>query len=298
MLIQYPVSGGGSITVGSTVGSASNSQMLYVDGSGNLAQSSSLTFDGTTLKTPAGTYDPASGIPGLAIGNATTGLVYESVGSGALDFHVQGRYMATFYRPDGSTSELVTNVTRVRPDSATSSTLGTSTAPWAAAYTKKLLFGGITGGVGYPSPGRDTFLAWVQDGAVGFGVNVSDATHYGSEFYLKGYDNTAAAYNEFLNFTHDNRTTTMSAPAATSTTQGQHLILKGADAASGKGGDLLLNGGASSGSTQGCVYLPNTNGAPGFTPASHSGYSAVFADPTNNKLWMYNGSAWKSVALT
>lgn len=47
-----------------------------------------------------------------------------------------------------------------------------------------------------------------------------------------------------------------------------------------------------------CVYLPTTNGTPGFTPQSLSGFAAMMVDPTNNKFWFYNGAAWKSVTLT
>lgn len=50
--------------------------------------------------------------------------------------------------------------------------------------------------------------------------------------------------------------------------------------------------------TSGFAYIPRIGGTPSGTPTSISGYSPIAHDQGNNKLWLYNGSAWKSVTLS
>ena len=45
-------------------------------------------------------------------------------------------------------------------------------------------------------------------------------------------------------------------------------------------------------------YLPNTSGAPTFTPEVRGGFSPAVYDPSANKLYVHNGTAWKSVTLS
>lgn len=47
--------------------------------------------------------------------------------------------------------------------------------------------------------------------------------------------------------------------------------------------------------TSGFYFMPTCAGAPTGTPIAGKG--AFIYDTTNNKLYVYNGSAWKSVAL-
>lgn len=48
--------------------------------------------------------------------------------------------------------------------------------------------------------------------------------------------------------------------------------------------------------TDGFITLPTCAGTPTGTPGSGAGASIY--DTSANKLWIYNGSVWKSVALT
>lgn len=48
--------------------------------------------------------------------------------------------------------------------------------------------------------------------------------------------------------------------------------------------------------TAGFIYLPTCAGTPTGTPASGKG--AIVYDTTANKIWVYNGTAWKYVTMT
>jgi hypothetical protein len=49
--------------------------------------------------------------------------------------------------------------------------------------------------------------------------------------------------------------------------------------------------------TDGFLYIPGTTGTPTGTPANYGGHPMIY-DTGANKLWVWNGSAWKWVALT
>ena len=50
---------------------------------------------------------------------------------------------------------------------------------------------------------------------------------------------------------------------------------------------------------QGFMYVPVTDGSMGATPqiTGSTNMAAMIVDVVNNRLWVYNGSAWKSAAL-
>jgi hypothetical protein len=51
--------------------------------------------------------------------------------------------------------------------------------------------------------------------------------------------------------------------------------------------------------TGGFLYIPGTtSGAPSGTPTTYSGRHPIVFDDTNNRLYVWNGSAWKYAALT
>jgi hypothetical protein len=90
-------------------------------------------------------------------------------------------------------------------------------------------------------------------------------------------------------------------------------ITGGANSSSGNGGDVVIRGGSSSSGAAGAVtigtgslatgansgfpYMPAMGGAPSGAPTAKSGFCPFVFDTTNNKLWIYTGSAWKCVPL-
>lgn len=60
---------------------------------------------------------------------------------------------------------------------------------------------------------------------------------------------------------------------------------------------LVGASGLAASATNGFIVLPNTTATPTGTPTG-SGNAYTVVDSTNNNLWVYNGSAWKGVALT
>ena len=50
--------------------------------------------------------------------------------------------------------------------------------------------------------------------------------------------------------------------------------------------------------TDGFLYIPHCAGAPTGTATNQSGYSPIVFDTTNNKIWIYNGGAWKGVVVS
>jgi hypothetical protein len=49
--------------------------------------------------------------------------------------------------------------------------------------------------------------------------------------------------------------------------------------------------------TNGFLYIPTCAGTPTGTPTAYTGRSPIVHDTTNNKLFIYSGSAWRSVTL-
>ena len=64
-------------------------------------------------------------------------------------------------------------------------------------------------------------------------------------------------------------------------------------------GDIVMSPGSAlaAGASTGFVYIRNIGGAPSATPSAYTGGTAITFDPATNKLWMHNGTAWKSVTL-
>lgn len=63
-------------------------------------------------------------------------------------------------------------------------------------------------------------------------------------------------------------------------------------------GGTLGDGGLTATATTGFAYLPTIVGPPTGTPIAKPGFVATAFDPATNRLWIYNGTAWKSVVLT
>ena len=49
--------------------------------------------------------------------------------------------------------------------------------------------------------------------------------------------------------------------------------------------------------TDGFLYIPQIAGTPSGVPTIKTGYSPLAFDEANDKLWIYNGTAWKSTTL-
>lgn len=60
------------------------------------------------------------------------------------------------------------------------------------------------------------------------------------------------------------------------------------------GGTLLGPGSLATNATAGFQYFSSGAGTPTGVPTSESGYAPIYIDTTNDALWMYDGSAWKS----
>jgi hypothetical protein len=241
----------------------------------------------------------------------TPGLAFEgSTNTGYLYFENGGIKNFTLLLEGRETLRLQTNagvyqicaLGALYPDSATPSNLGVGNRNWLDAHCRRLIYGGDADGTGWNHPSRGI---WLYQGGWANNVGIGTDGENGNEIYLALYDQTSSIYtNAALSVKAAGRVSLLTGfpeagGTATASVVGQTMHLHGGDSENGAAGDVLLSGGTPSGSgNPGCVYLPNTSGAPAFTPNSRTGFSAVFADPTNNKLWMYNGTGWKSVVLT
>ena len=95
---------------------------------------------------------------------------------------------------------------------------------------------------------------------------------------------------------------------------GGSVTIAGGSGGNAIGGDITITPGAGSGGSQagaltlgvgspataafgGFPYMPAMAGAPSGAPTAKSGFVPFVYDTTNNKLWIYNGSAWKGVVL-
>jgi len=85
----------------------------------------------------------------------------------------------------------------------------------------------------------------------------------------------------------------------TGANQGGYVHLRPGTSASGDDGYALL-GLASIGAADngGFPYMPTISGTPSGAPTAVTGFCAFAFEVSTNKLWIYNGSAWKSVTLT
>ena len=64
------------------------------------------------------------------------------------------------------------------------------------------------------------------------------------------------------------------------------------------GGITLGNGSTSTSRTDGFPYIPTITGTPSGTPTTKTFFAPIVYDTGANKLWIWNGSAWKFVALS
>ena len=95
---------------------------------------------------------------------------------------------------------------------------------------------------------------------------------------------------------------------------GGSVTIAGGSGGNAIGGDITITPGAGSGGSQagaltlgvgspataafgGFPYMPAMAGAPSGAPTAKSGFVPFVYDTTNNKLWIYTGSAWKCVPL-
>lgn len=62
-----------------------------------------------------------------------------------------------------------------------------------------------------------------------------------------------------------------------------------------EGGSVIAGGGQlANAATSGFLYAPTTtSGAPTGAPTAEAGYSPIVIDPTDNRIYFWNGSAWK-----
>jgi hypothetical protein len=65
-----------------------------------------------------------------------------------------------------------------------------------------------------------------------------------------------------------------------------------------KGNIVFGSGALATSATDGFLALQTCAGAPTGAPTAYTGRAQVVYDTTNNKLWVWNGSAWKGVALS
>lgn len=65
----------------------------------------------------------------------------------------------------------------------------------------------------------------------------------------------------------------------------------------GSGNVQMGVGALATNAANGWPYMPVSAGAPTGTPTAKTGFAPFQYDSTNNKLWIWNGSAWKGVAL-
>lgn len=66
-----------------------------------------------------------------------------------------------------------------------------------------------------------------------------------------------------------------------------------------KGNVIVGTAQLSDAASDGFLYIPGTtSGAPSGTPTAYSGRHPIVYDDTNNRLYVWNGSAWKYAALT
>jgi hypothetical protein len=64
------------------------------------------------------------------------------------------------------------------------------------------------------------------------------------------------------------------------------------------GSFLIGTGALALSATDGFLYIPTVSGGPTGTPTSQSGRVPIVYDSTDNRLYVYNGGAWKSVTLS
>lgn len=60
---------------------------------------------------------------------------------------------------------------------------------------------------------------------------------------------------------------------------------------------MIGNAALATTATDGYLYIPTCAGTPTGTPTAKTGLAPMIYDTTNNKFWIYNGSAWNGINL-
>ena len=275
---------------GMTMGDGSNDVVFKLFESGTSHSVSFLTLQassGNVIVDPAAQGNQliisngASGKPGIAFASDnTTGLWYEG-STERFVIQVQGTDVA------------FANTAGFNPGVSLTTNLGAISEFWNNTFTKTLSLGPQVGA------GKQNYINFAQNNRLGIGYDALNS----NDLFMGFFDNTYGHYAlDGFDFFVDNQICRLSAGSDTGLAfNAWHLELRGGPATTGNnnGGDVLITGGPQAGSgLHGSVYLPNTTGSPAFTPTAHSGFSPIYVDPTNSKIWMYNGSAWISVILS
>lgn len=79
---------------------------------------------------------------------------------------------------------------------------------------------------------------------------------------------------------------------------GDLSCLPGTSGSSDPGAVLLGLASRAAATNGGFPYMPTIAGTPSGTPTSKTGYVPFAFEVSTNKLWVYNGTAWRSVTLT
>lgn len=167
-------------------------------------------------------------------------------------------------------------------------------------------------GFGLWGGGSDYNRIVISDGSIGFHFNTGVAlqtfdgnfsSYYpdyfstfgtgagtGGTFYFLGANTNG--FNSAINGVYG-------AGNNTGANQGGYVHLRPGTSASGDDGYALLGlPSIAAADNGGFPYMPTISGTPSGAPTAVTGFCAFAFEVSTNKLWVYNGSAWKSVTLT
>jgi hypothetical protein len=305
MSATWPVSGGGSGDISGPNVSVANSVPVFSDTSGhNLADCQTLGF----INLPPGSQGNLPGTNVCSLNFTGTGISNNTGFGGATPDRLiasSAGYEMMRWENGSTATPTITMLATLRPDSGIPTNIGIAGNAFIKIYNRTTLFGGTTSGVGYDLTRRiwTSHAGWSSGGdQISTGIGMGLDANTGSEWFINLWDNTASEYRNAFNVNLDARFSVLSAPDNTdaNSTKATTIKVKGANktAGTGGGGDLVLDGGTSSGGEPGHIYLRATAGAPTSTPVAISGYVAMQFDSSNNKLYAYVGGGWKSVTLT
>lgn len=123
------------------------------------------------------------------------------------------------------------------------------------------------------------------NGFIVFGLTGTTGT-----FTIQGADNNA--FNDAVSVT-------LRAGNGAGSRTGGDLSLAPGNSGSGDAGAVTVGKASlAQAANGGFPYMPTIGGDPSGTPTAKTGYAPFCFNPTNGKLWIYDGSAWKSVTLT
>lgn len=253
------IAGAAGLTVGNAVSGGAANRVLYENSSQNLAVSAGLAYDGTILSLTGGIN--VSGSP-----NGYSGSEVQLNGSGNTSA------ISTTFGGGGSSACLMLFNHRGTTGGIYSFRTNNVSKMDLDASGNLTIAGGLTqSGIGTFTAGVD-----VTGGPVGYGggeIRFSSAFSPGNAIYTV-YTGSPTIY-----FDHRGTGNTGTFNWRNGTNAGTTLM------SLSSAGLLTTLGG----------HVPaSTSGAPGSAGAT----GEIRVDPTNNKIWMYNGSAWKSVLLS